>query len=62
MSAVASITTGQRTRVLNFVFRDQAASHGFLVFGRLVSHGEDFGARPHIPLGIPMTVETPLHL
>ena len=44
------------------VLRYQSAADGLLIAGRLVSHLGDELARPYVLLGVPVAVETPLHL
>src|ERR1039457_5794279 len=61
-SSMASRTTGQCARVLNLVFLHQPASDLFLFAGRLVAHGRDELAWPHVLFGMAVTIQAPLHL
>jgi hypothetical protein len=59
---VARVAACERTSVLNPVLFHQPAADFFLVSGRLVSHGGDGFARPHVFLGLAMAAQAPLHL
>src|SRR5579871_5088506 len=61
-SSVASRTTRQDARILNFVLFHQPAPDLFLVARGLVAHGGDELLRPDVLLGMAMTIQAPLHL
>src|SRR5579864_7134857 len=60
-SSVASRTTGQCARILDFVFLHQPAPDLFLIARRLVAHRGDELARTDVLFGVAVAVQAPLH-